>query len=111
MSSTPGLRPGRGGGRCWPLVGISRAGRDARSRWWACRRSSSRPYDLLLDGVSHSRLERLDRAVLAYHLVARHARRARSRRWSTQGLVDRSYLQDPWARPYHYALTDERATC
>jgi hypothetical protein len=22
-----------------------------------------------------------------------------------QGLVDRSYLRDPWARPYHYALT------
>ena len=24
----------------------------------------------------------------------------------SQGLVDRSYLSDPWARPFHYALTD-----
>ena len=23
-----------------------------------------------------------------------------------EGLVDRSYLHDPWARPYHYALTE-----
>ncbi len=22
------------------------------------------------------------------------------------GLVDRAYLKDPWARPYHYALTE-----
>ena len=29
----------------------------------------------------------------------------RSRRSSTSGLVDRRYLKDPWARPYHYALT------
>ena len=24
----------------------------------------------------------------------------------TEGLVDRTYLHDPWARPYHYALTE-----
>ena len=24
----------------------------------------------------------------------------------TEGLVARSYLKDPWARPFHYALTE-----
>jgi len=24
----------------------------------------------------------------------------------TEGLIDRSYLKDPWARPFHYALTE-----
>ena len=23
-----------------------------------------------------------------------------------EGLVDRSYVHDPWARPYHYAQTE-----
>jgi uncharacterized protein DUF4388 len=60
--------------------------------------------DLLLQGVSRTRLERLDRAVLASDYV--HGNLPRTlEELVTQGLVDRSYLRDPWARPYHYALT------
>ena len=62
--------------------------------------------DLLLQAVSRTRLERLDRAVLASdymkgkepHTLAEVV---------NQSLVDRSYLRDPWERPYHYALTQD----
>jgi predicted transcriptional regulator len=62
-------------------------------------------YDILLHGVSHVRLERLDRAILAHHLshgTVPHTLED----LVTEGLVDRSYLKDPWARPFHYALTE-----
>jgi uncharacterized protein DUF4388 len=60
--------------------------------------------DLLLQGVSRTRLERLDRAVLASDLA--HAAPPRTlEELVNESLVDRSYLRDPWARPYHYALT------
>src|SRR5712691_2102072 len=62
--------------------------------------------ELMLQGVSRTRLERLDRAVLAYDLQHGSVPRTLSELVS-QGLVDRSYLSDPWARPYHYALTDD----
>jgi hypothetical protein len=62
-------------------------------------------YDSLLEGVSRNRLSGLDRAVGAYQLW-------RGRLPKTLddlvagGLIDRAYLKDPWARPYHYALTE-----
>ncbi|HEV7498658.1 MAG TPA: hypothetical protein VGQ33_01585, partial [Vicinamibacteria bacterium] len=60
--------------------------------------------DLLLEGVSRTRLERLDRAVVASDLV--HGNPPRTLEdLVNEALVDRSYLRDPWARPYHYALT------
>jgi hypothetical protein len=62
-------------------------------------------YELLMQGVSHVRLERLDRAILAHHLshgTVPHTLED----LVTEGLVDRSYLKDPWARPFHYALTE-----
>ena len=60
--------------------------------------------DLLLQAVSRTRLERLDRAVLASDYA--HGNPPRTLEETVnQGLVDRSYLRDPWARPYHYALT------
>jgi len=62
-------------------------------------------YGLLLQGVSHVRLERLDRAILAHHMnhgTVPHTLED----LVTEGLVDRSYLKDPWARPFHYALTE-----
>jgi hypothetical protein len=62
-------------------------------------------YGLLMQGVSHVRLERLDRAILAHHLnhgMVPHT----LEELVTEGLVDRSYLKDPWARPFHYALTE-----
>jgi hypothetical protein len=62
-------------------------------------------HDLMLEAASHSRLERLDRAILAYHLVHGSAPPTLEVLVS-EGLVDRSYLHDPWARPYHYALTE-----
>jgi len=62
-------------------------------------------YAVLLHSVTHSRLERLDRSVLAYQLV--HGAVPKTlESLVEEGLVDRSYLKDPWARPYHYALTD-----
>jgi hypothetical protein len=60
---------------------------------------------LMLQGVSRTRLERLDRAVLAYDLQKGSVPRTLADLVSL-GLVDRSYLSDPWARPYHYAQTD-----
>jgi len=60
---------------------------------------------LILEAASHSRLDRLDRAILAYHLVHGTAP-ATLEVLVGEGLVDRSYLHDPWDRPYHYALTE-----
>ncbi|MBI3932412.1 MAG: DUF4388 domain-containing protein [Acidobacteria bacterium] len=63
------------------------------------------PFERLLEGVSHTRLERLDRAILAFHL--RHGALPRTLEdLVEEGLADRSFLRDPWARPYHYALTE-----
>ena len=59
----------------------------------------------LLEGVSHSRLDRLDRAVQA-HQLARRTLPKTLEDLVTAGLIDRSYLKDPWSRPYHYALTE-----
>ena len=60
--------------------------------------------ELLLQAVSRTRLERLDRAVLASDYA--HGTVPRTlEEVVNQTLVDRSYLRDPWARPYHYALT------
>ncbi len=62
-------------------------------------------YDQLLEGVGRTRLERLDRAIRAFHLV--HGTVPRTLEDVVgDGLVDRSFLKDPWGRPYHYALTD-----
>jgi uncharacterized protein DUF4388 len=63
-------------------------------------------YDLLLADVSHSRLERLDRAILAYQLAQGSLPRTLEDVVG-RGLVDRTYLKDPWARPFHYALTEQ----
>jgi hypothetical protein len=58
--------------------------------------------DDLLEGVSLSRLQRLDRALVAYHLI--HGAPPRSLDdLVVNGLLDASGLQDPWSRPYRYA--------
>jgi uncharacterized protein DUF4388 len=62
-------------------------------------------YALVLDAASTTRLERLDRAILAYHLVHGTAPPTLEV-LAGEGLVDRAYLHDPWTRPYHYALTE-----
>jgi hypothetical protein len=63
-----------------------------------------RPYNQLLDGVSQSRLQRLDQAVRAYHLV--HGTLPRTlEELVGAGLADTRDLRDAWARPFHYALT------
>lgn len=62
------------------------------------------PYYQLLDGVSQSRLHRLDQAVRAYHLV--HGALPRTlEELVGAGLADSADLKDAWARPFHYALT------
>jgi uncharacterized protein DUF4388 len=63
-------------------------------------------YDLLLADVSQARLERLDRAILAYHLAQGSLPRTLEDVVG-RGLVDRTYLKDPWERPFHYALTEQ----
>jgi uncharacterized protein DUF4388 len=62
-------------------------------------------YAVMLDAASYARLERLDRAILAYHLVHGSAPPTLEALVG-EGLVDRTYVHDPWARPYHYALTE-----
>lgn len=62
-------------------------------------------YALMLDAVSGARLARLDRAVQAYRLATGDLPRTLED-LGTAGLIDRSYLKDPWERPYHYAQTE-----
>lgn len=66
----------------------------------------SQSRDQVLDGVLRTRLHRLDAAVQAYHLLLGTAPRTLED-VALAGLVDRSYLKDPWARPFHYALTHD----
>ena len=66
----------------------------------------SESHDLLLGGVLRARLQRLDAAVLAYHLLRGTAPKTLED-VVLAGVVDRSYLKDPWARPFHYALTQD----
>ncbi|HXB56122.1 MAG TPA: DUF4388 domain-containing protein [Vicinamibacteria bacterium] len=58
--------------------------------------------DELLEGVSLSRLQRLDRALVAYHLIHGAPPRALDDLVAS-GLLDAGGLEDPWSRPYHYA--------
>lgn len=62
-------------------------------------------YDQLLESVSRTRLERLDRAIQA-HAFAHGGLPRTLEELVTEGLVDRTYLKDPGARPYHFALTE-----
>jgi hypothetical protein len=58
-------------------------------------------FHLLLESVSRSRLERLDRAIVAFRYE--HGSLPKTlEELAEEGLVDRSHLKDPWARPYHY---------
>jgi len=63
------------------------------------------PSEMLFEGVSRARLSRLDRAILARRLQSGQIPRTLDELVRV-GLVDPSYLKDPWARPYHYALTE-----
>jgi hypothetical protein len=65
----------------------------------------SASYQALLESVSRGKLQRLDRAVQAYHLWKGTIPRTLDEVVAT-GVVDRSYLKDPWGRPFHYALTE-----
>jgi hypothetical protein len=68
------------------------------------RAAAQGPYQRMLDGVSQSRLQRLDLAVRAYHLV--HGALPRTlEELVGAGLADTRDLKDAWARPFHYALT------
>src|SRR5262245_34511556 len=61
-------------------------------------------WTLLLEGASRGRLERIDRAVLAFR--HEHGTLPKTLEELTEeGLVDRAQLNDPWARPYHYGAT------
>jgi hypothetical protein len=61
---------------------------------------------LLLDDVSHARLLRLDRAVQAHQMI--HGALPKTLAEVVKsGLVDPGYLEDAWARPFHYALTQD----
>jgi hypothetical protein len=58
-------------------------------------------YGLLEDGVTRSRLLRLERAIEAWRATNGSAP-ATLEELARAGLVDRSYLLDPWQRPFHY---------
>jgi predicted transcriptional regulator len=61
----------------------------------------SESLDAVLQSVSRSRLERLDNALQAYRL-ARGAFPQTLESLAEAGIIERTYLKDPWARPYHY---------
>jgi hypothetical protein len=61
-------------------------------------------YELLIQGVSRVRLERIDRSLYAFYLV-RGALPPRLEELADAGLVDRAYLRDPSNRPYGYRPT------
>jgi Domain of unknown function (DUF4388) len=60
-----------------------------------------RTYDLVLDSVAFSRLQRMDLGLQAYQL-ANGAVPQSLQDLVTRGLVDARYLTDPSGRPYHY---------
>jgi uncharacterized protein DUF4388 len=62
-------------------------------------------YKGLLESVSRGKLQRLDRAVQAYHLWKGSIPRTLEDVVAT-GIVDRSYVKDPWGRPFHYNATE-----
>jgi hypothetical protein len=59
----------------------------------------------VLDSVSRSRLDRLDTALQAYRM-ARGTLPPTLESLAEAGIIDRSYLKDPWARPYHYEASE-----
>jgi len=63
------------------------------------------PFDLLLEDVSRSRLERLDRAVLAYRL-AKGETPDSLEQLVDAALVDRRFLLDARGRPFEYLRTE-----
>jgi len=60
---------------------------------------------LIEEVVTRSRIERVDRAILAFHLWRGSVPQTLQELVRT-GLVAPSYLKDPRSRPFHYALTD-----
>src|SRR5262245_11101343 len=63
-------------------------------------------YTSMLEAVTQARLQRLDRAVQAYRFA--HGALPRTLEdLVAAAIVDSNYLKDPWARPYHYALTQD----
>jgi hypothetical protein len=60
-----------------------------------------RAYATLVDGATRSRLARLERAIEAWR-ATHGAPPAALEDLARAGLVDRSYLLDPFARPFHY---------
>ncbi len=60
-----------------------------------------RTYGLLEDGVMRARLSRLSRAIEAWR-ASRGSMPPTLEDLAKAGLVDRSYLLDPWRRPFHY---------
>jgi len=63
-------------------------------------------YRSMLEAVGESRLQRLDRSIQAYRFATGTLPKTLDDLIGA-GLIDRSYLKDPWARPYHYALTQD----
>jgi hypothetical protein len=61
----------------------------------------ARSYGLLEDGVMRARLSRLARAIEAWR-ASNGALPPTLEELAKAGLVDRSYLLDPWRRPFHY---------
>jgi hypothetical protein len=63
-----------------------------------------RSYAAVLDGATRSRLARLERAVQAWQ-ATHGAPPAALADLVRAGTVDRSYLLDPWSRPFHYEVS------
>jgi hypothetical protein len=61
----------------------------------------ARSYGLVQDGVARARLSRVSRAIEAWRATS-GALPATLEDLTRAGLVDRTYLLDPWRRPLHY---------
>ncbi len=62
--------------------------------------------ELYLEAASRARLDRLDRALEAFRL-ANGTPPGTLDDVVAAGLVDKSFLKDPWARPYHYEVAGQ----
>jgi len=63
-------------------------------------------YEMVLQGVTQTRLQRMDQAIRGYHLLRGGLPRTLDE-VASLGLADASCLRDPWARPFRYALTED----
>ena len=102
----PRLDRGRARGARWRWSGSACTPASRRSRVAGLAAAAAGSYDLLLGGVSQ-RAAASGWTARSWPTTSLHGRRcpARWRSWWARGSWTARTCKDPWARPYHYALT------